>query len=301
MPLFERPDGELIENESPVRRMIPYLMRGRNEAAVYHDEMWDLTKTKPWIKEWNRNHDQAATPFHLYIHAAGRALNARPGLNRFVSGGKLYQRKGTFISFSAKKSFREDSPLFTVKLEMTKEESFDDTVKRIVAGINDPRKGNPQAVDKELDVLLKLPGPLLRAAMWAWRQLDKVNLAPSKMIAEDPLYSSLFVANLGSVGLDNTYHHLYEHGTIGLFAVLGTPGKKLIVGPDGQPAVKEMMQVRYTLDERINDGFYCATALRYAQRIFEDPERYVGPATSQGDQHLQKKEQQSAAAAPASA
>src|SRR5688500_5316373 len=94
MPLFRRPDGELIRDESPIRRMIPYVMRTRNEAAVYHEEYYDLTLTKPWLKEWNRNHEQAATLFHLYIWAAGRGLNARPGLNRFVAGGRLYQRRG---------------------------------------------------------------------------------------------------------------------------------------------------------------------------------------------------------------
>ena len=46
MPLFRRPDGTLIQNESPVRRMIPYLMLGRNESALYHEQFIDLTKRR---------------------------------------------------------------------------------------------------------------------------------------------------------------------------------------------------------------------------------------------------------------
>ena len=36
--------------------------------------------------------------------------------------------------------------------------------------------------------------------------------------------------------------------------------------------------MRWTFDERINDGFYCATGLKIAQAVVEDPERYIGAA-----------------------
>src|SRR5262245_30137060 len=110
MPLFKRPDGKLVTGESPVRRMIPYLMPTRTESAVYHDEHYDLTRTRPWLDEWNKAHGQRATLFHLFLWACGRALHERPGLNRFVSGGNIYQRDGAHISFAAKRAFRDDAP-----------------------------------------------------------------------------------------------------------------------------------------------------------------------------------------------
>jgi hypothetical protein len=55
----------------------------------------------------------------------------------------------------------------------------------------------------------------------------------------------------------------------------------LCVGADDQPAVRDGIEVRWALDERINDGFYCATSLRHVQRIVENPEKYIGrPTTS---------------------
>ena len=103
------------------------------------------------------------------------------------------------------------------------------------------------------------------------------------MIKTDPMYASCFVANLGSIGLDRTYHHLYEYGTISLFAALGTPKKVFVPGRNDEPVVKELIEVRWAFDERINDGFYCATAMRVAQRIVEDPERYIGDPTAGAD------------------
>ena len=90
MPLFKRPDGELVRNESNVRKMMPYLMRGRNESAVYHEQLYDLTKTRPWLRAYNRAHPEAAaTLFHLLLFGFGRGFNQRPGLNRFIAGGRL--------------------------------------------------------------------------------------------------------------------------------------------------------------------------------------------------------------------
>jgi hypothetical protein len=279
MPLFKRSDGDLVTNESPVRRMIPYLMRGRNESAIYHDEWIDLTRTRPWIREYNRSHqDNPITLFHLCLFAIARGFHGRPGMNRFVSGGRIYQRKGVFLSFAAKKQFEEKSALITVKLPFPPDEPFTECVKRIKEGIGEGRSDKVKTVDKELKLALSLPGPLLSLAMSALRFLDRFNLMPRAMIESDPMYTSAFVANLGSVAIDRTYHHLYEYGTASLFCVIGPPKKSVVAGPGDQPVVKEMVELRWSFDERINDGFYCAMALRVASRILEDPERYIGPA-----------------------
>ena len=48
-------------------------------------------------------------------------------------------------------------------------------------------------------------GFVVRAAVWLMRWLDSVNLLPSALTRNDPLYASLFVANLGSIGLADSY------------------------------------------------------------------------------------------------
>ena len=278
MPIFSRSDGTLIKNESRVRRIMPYLMRGRNESAVYHEQTCDLTVARRLLRDYNRAHDQAATLFHVFLFAFGRLLHERPGLNRFVSGGRLYQRKKVELSFAAKKRMAEDAPLVTVKLEALAGEAFPAFVDRVVAAIRDGRSDEEKAVDVELKLALALPGPLLRMVMALLRGLDRMNLLPSFMTANDPMYASCFVANLGSIGLDRTFHHLYEYGTVSLFAAIGQPKKTLLVGRDGKPEVKDAIEARFTLDERINDGFYCAESLARLKRMIERPEALLGVA-----------------------
>jgi hypothetical protein len=277
MPLFRRPDGELVRKESRVRAIMPYIMRGRNESIIYHEGQYDIGRTRAFLRAFNHQHerDQPATLFHLFLWCCAQALAERPGLNRFVSGGHLYQRKGMFLSFAAKKEIDDEAPLVTVKLEFFKGEPFAACVKRIVAAISGGRTGAAQQVDKELALALALPGPLLRAVMALLRGLDRINLMPGFMIAGDPMYTSMFVANLGSVGLDRTSHHLYEYGTAGMFAALGAPRKQLMPDRAGTPVVRDILEVRWSLDERINDGMYSARGLGLLKKIFENPEPYA--------------------------
>ena len=44
---------------------------------------------------------------------------------------------------------------------------------------------------------------------------------------------------------------------------------------DGQPVVRPLTTVRYTFDERIEDGFYAERALRLFKERMEHPERYL--------------------------
>lgn len=279
MPLFSRPDGDPARDVGMVRRMMPFVMKGRNESAVYHEQVIDLRATLPFLAEWNRSHDRKLTLFHLVLMSLARVFHTRPGLNRFVSGGRIYQRRGCAISFAAKMSFDDDAPVVSLKLDMPAGEPLDAMLERFHDAVGGGRAGRQTTVDHEMKLALLLPPFLLRWALSLLRFLDDHNLLPAAMIASDPLYASAFAANLGSLGIDGTWHHLFEHGTIGVFAVVGVAGKTVEVGADGQPQVRDTVRIRYTFDERIHDGFYCARSLDLVREAVERPELLLAGAT----------------------
>ena len=82
-----------------------------------------------------------------------------------------------------------------------------------------------------------------------------------RALQDDPLNASLFVANLGSVGLDAPYHHLYEYGNCPLFATVGQLKPGLFAAPDGAVVSRPALVLRYSYDERVEDGFYAAQAI----------------------------------------
>jgi hypothetical protein len=108
------------------------------------------------------------------------------------------------------------------------------------------------------------------------RRLDAWGCLPANFSAGDPLYASAFVANLGSVGLDAAYHHLFEYGTIPIFVTIGRLHRAPVVRDDGSVGSREVFTLRYTYDERVEDGFYAARALERLEALLEEPEQLTG-------------------------
>ncbi len=268
--LFKRSDGTLAKDLPLTRLMMPVLMRTRTEATVYFEQELDVTDALRRIDAFNQAHPETKiTIFHVYMWALTRALSERPRLNRFVSGGRIYDRQGIWLSFAAKKRKLDDTAaLVTVKRKLEADSSLEDLAKALHAEVKAGRSDKPRTVDKELSLLFALPFFLLR---WVWAGmglLDRWNLLPAQVIEADPLFTSVFVANLGSVGLDAAFHHLYEWGNCPFFAALGrTRQVQTEAGP------RSVATVRYAFDERIDDGLSCAHALARVKALVEQGEQ----------------------------
>ena len=273
--VFRRFDGKRAAGVPAYRRMMPLLMRGRNEAAVYFEQVVDLTDTLPWLEAYNRDSEHRVTVFHLLLAGLARVLHERPRLNRFVSGRKLHQRDGVHISFAAKKRFDDDAPLSVVKRRFDADESFGEMVAALHAGVDEARSDRASSVDKEVNLLLKLPTPLLDGAVRLVRALDFLNLAPRSLLEHDPMYCSVFVANLGSIKIDAAYHHLYEYGNCPLFCTLGVVEQMPMVVGDGQLEARWGVKLKFTFDERIEDGLYAARSLQRLNALLADPSSWA--------------------------
>jgi hypothetical protein len=205
------------------------------------------------------------TLFHLMLRSGAQALYLRPGVNRFVKGGKLWQRKGEWITFSAKIKIEDGAPLVTIKRKFEPvTETLDEMVDGIYGLIRPARAGRKSTSDKEMGLLLRLPGFVINALLRLLDFADRFGLVPRAMIDSDPLYTSCFVANLGSVGHDAGFHHLWEHGTCSLFGVIG----KVRRGEGG----KRVVTLCWTYDERVEDGLYSYITIAGIKERIEHPE-----------------------------
>jgi hypothetical protein len=273
MPLFKRSDGDIVAGLDPLRRFLPFIMPTRTESFVLCSQQVDHGPARRFLAECNAGREPGTemTLFHLLLHAVARVFEERPRINRFVAGGRIYQRRGVWLSFSGKTSFDDSGTVFTRKREFKPGQSLEDTVAALRGGVSEGRAGKETVADREVHWLLRIPAPLLRLAMRGAGILDAVGLLPRSMIEADPMYASAFVANLGSVGIDACYHHNYEHGTIPIFITLGRVHKAPVVTAGSGLEVGEVFELKYTYDERIEDGFYCAGALDRLKALLEDP------------------------------
>lgn len=270
----DRFDGTPVAHVHPVRRIMPFIMPTKNGAFVLFEHDIPTAPLVRFLAEQNRARpaDRPITMFHCVLRAIGLALAEFPRLNRYVAGSRLYARRAVWIAFSAKQRLERDAPLFTAKVEYRRDEPLGAFVDRVLAVLGAGRAGTESHADRQIKGFLRLPVPVLRAAVRVQRALDAWNLYPARLLADDPLYASAFVANLGSVGLDAAFHHLYEYGNIPIFATMGRVQRVPVVRDDGSVASHETFRMRYTYDERVEDGFYAARALERLAAALAAPE-----------------------------
>jgi hypothetical protein len=212
------------------------------------------------------------TLFDVVLWGLGRMFDRYPHLNRFLAGGRLYERDGVWLSMTVKTEMSVDGTLVEVKHRCTPGQPFPDFVREIESEVIAARAGSEGLADVELAVFLRLP-PLLRRGVVTLAGLgNSLNLLPRAFIEGDPFFASAFVTNLGSVGIDAAYHHLYEYGTIGIFGAIGRARTELVGDPNsGRMERKRMATVRWSFDERVEDGLYAGYGLKHVQRLIEDP------------------------------
>ncbi|MDP2307372.1 MAG: hypothetical protein Q8P18_15205 [Pseudomonadota bacterium] len=266
-----RPDGT-YQRIHPFRRILLYLLPRRNEAVVYFDAYADGEQLSAWLA---RRKEAGVNMTHLTVAAANIALAATPKMNRFVVGRRLYQRNARWLSFSMKRARMDrEAQISTVKLEMPDGEPFMDLVGRMNGGIVQERSGKKTRTDKEVDIFNLLPRPILRAGAWALKAADYYNLLPRWYVDGDPLFTSIFIANLGSLGMGAGYHHLFEYGNCPLFIMIGKLEDR-VVARDGLPVVRPMLHLRFTYEERIEDGLNARFGIDKFVEVLEDPAKWL--------------------------
>lgn len=104
-----------------------------------------------------------------------------------------------------------------------------------------------------------------------------LRMAPRVLhIKGDSLYTSAYLANLGSIGLDAVSHHMFEWGNV-FFIVVGKRNKEPVVNERGEIEAQEVVDMNISLDKRITESVNYATTIRLLSDLIENPEKLGVP------------------------
>jgi len=288
----DRHDGYYISGLDPMHQLMPYMLPNRadNEAVV--NEFIDLTAINEFLDKKNANlNDELGfkyTLFHVICAAMGKTIHLRPHMNRFIIGKRFYQRKEISLSFVVKKLFTEQAvdALAIVKLkpesELSPLDQVHGKVREIVHGLRKSGDGSGKAdADKIMETMVKMPRPILSAFIKLMRKLSDYDRLPKAISTVDPYHTSAFIANLGSIKLSATYHHLANWGTNSLFLVIGEKQDKPYFDSDANAQMRQTVELGLTIDERIGNGYYFAATLRLLRVLLANPELLELPMDSE--------------------
>ena len=125
--------------------------------------------------------------------------------------------------------------------------------------------------DYTAKLLSLIPNMFIRITVKLLRFLDRHGAMPKKLIEVSPFHTSVFLTNVGSLGIDSIYHHLYNFGTTSMFFAMGKK-KKSYVYDDDEIKEERCITIAFVGDERICDGYYYATSFKLLCKYLKKPE-----------------------------
>lgn len=268
----DRRDGRRVRKLPVMAQLIPYIMRERSDAQNHIRESVNVDRVLDYINEKRREGYAGFGFMHVMIATYIRAVAEYPGLNRFVSGQKIFTRDDWIeVSLTIKREMVLDSPDTVVKITLPKTATSVDVYNALSNVINEYRDAKDSSFDKLMNVINFIPGIFKRFAVGLLFALDYVGLLPRFLTRLSPFHSSLFITSMGSLGIPPIYHHLYNFGNVPAFCSFGTKERKYELQRDGSVQEHSYIGLCFVLDERICDGYYYAAALKYMKRFFRDP------------------------------
>ncbi len=261
-----------VKEQPGITSFFPYLSRTRTESVVYFTRKLDVTKTMAFLNAKKRNGEKLSL-FNLIIASAARTARERPVINRFVLGRRLYQREIFDVSYVVKQSMSDDAKEMLLTIKIDDDMTVNDISDLMARMQDEARTKEENGLDRLMNFFGRFPRPLLRLVFACLRFLDFHGCVPAFIRSELPFYCTLFISNLGSIGVDAPFHHLYELGTTSLFLAFGQPYLQTKANRRGEVEVRKFINMNFTVDERICDGYNLARTFDSFIDYLESPEK----------------------------
>ena len=271
----DRRDGTWLRDVDALHVIMPYLYPNKADNEAFIMEDIPLAPIEEYLAARNANlaeGEEEYKLFHVLVAAFVKTMTLRPKMNRFIKGGKMFQRNSLSVAFVVKKKFSDSGAEALAFKEFDENTTIEDVRRIISEEINECRSEKADNSTDKMDGLKKLPRCILRFVMWLLHRLDECGRVPYSLIKTDPNHASCFITNLGSIGLKAGYHHLSNWGTNSLFVVLGKKKKVPAFHEDGSYTMQDIIPIGLTLDERIADGYYYSKTVKLLKYLLANPE-----------------------------
>lgn len=264
----KRYDGVRIKNLSPIQKIMPYIMVERNDAQVYYEDRVDIAGMEEYIKQ-KKSEGVMIGHMDIVVAAIARVIAEREELNRFVMNKQIYARKNITVSLALKKTLEDSAEETTVKFNIKPTDTIFDVSKQIQEKVAlNKEVTTKNSTDKLAQIITSMPRCIVSAIVGIVKFMDKHNIMPKSIIEASPFHTSVFVTNVGSLGIGSIYHHIYNFGTTTMFLAMGM--KRAHINSKTGEAQK-YISFKFVCDERVCDGLYYARSFLKFRRYLLNP------------------------------
>lgn len=271
-------EGRRIKSGNPMDAVSPFIMPTRSGSSNSFFATVDIEKCEQLIRKLRAEGMSGIGMMHIFMAAYTRVVSQLPGMNRFIRGQRVFARNGIEICLTVKKEMKINAAETVIKLFLSPE----DTLHKVYENLSDiitenKQDGDQNSMDTAARILGKTPGVCLKFVVWLLKCMDYFGLLPRFLTKLSPFHGSMFITNMGSLGMPPVYHHLYEFGNMPIFIAMGAKRTEYAVNKSGEVEKHRLLDFTLMCDERICDGHYYATAFKMLKRILANPEQLLIP------------------------
>ena len=271
----DRCDGRRLRSLDPVQIVANYIMPNRVPASNSIRETLDITQIEAYIRQKRKEGLTGFGLTHVILAAYVRCVAKYPAINRFLSGQMVYSRDEDIqFNMMVKEEMTTEGAETAMKLHLSPRDTAQDVYYKMAAEVARIKKGSDASgFDKTAKLLSYMPGVVFKFTIWLLKLCDYFGLIPKFLLEVSPFHGSVFFTSMGSLGIPPVVHHLYDFGNLPVFIAFGCKYRKNEIADDGTVEKKKYIDYTVNTDERICDGFYFATVLKYLKRLLAHPER----------------------------
>lgn len=275
----DRKDGRLLRSLPFMNRVALYIMPNRSGASVYFHDAFEITEAENYIRKKRKQGLKGFGLMHVILASYVRVVSQRPGVNRFLSGQKLYTRDDDIqVLLTVKRELTLEAEETIVKMHFSPTDTADDVYEKLNRLLEGTREESGDSdFDKAASVFAHIPGVLLKFVVWFLKMIDYFGLLPKSLLEVSPFHGSFFITSMGSLGIPPVYHHLYDFGNVPAFLSFGAKRKVNELKEDGSVAVRKYVDYTVVCDERICDGYYYASAFKLMRSYMRNPHQLDNP------------------------
>jgi pyruvate/2-oxoglutarate dehydrogenase complex dihydrolipoamide acyltransferase (E2) component len=274
----DRRDGRYVRDMDGMHIIMAHLLPRRTGCEASISETIDLTNILAYLEQKNSGAPIKYTIFHIVAAAAGKMLVLRPYLNRFIAGRRYYQRDEVTLAFVVKQQFSDSGGEGLLVMPFSEDGTIDSLAAHVVAEAQKTRSGDLGESLDAANFIARLPRFLIAFIVRILHILNYYGRVPRVLTSGDPNHASLFLSNLGSIKLNAAYHHLNDWGTNSLFMTIGEKRQAMFFNDKGEPDIRPALDLCFTLDERLADGYYYSRSIKLFRHLLQNPQLLELPA-----------------------
>lgn len=267
----DRKEGRRLRTITPLMAFTPFIMIDRSDACNQFAGAVEISETDRWLRAKRAEGYKGLGMVHLFIAAYIRVLCHLPGLNRFVSGQRVYARNTITINMMVKRGITVDSEETCAKVDFELTDTIYDVYRKMNDAVEEIRSSDDSGTEKAARILMSAPRLLLKLAVKLIKLADYFDWLPMSLLRVSPFHGSMIITDMGSLGIPPIYHHLYNFGNLPMFIAFGAKRKAVELDREGKPVERKYIDFMAVMDERVCDGYYYASSFKYMKMFMHNP------------------------------